>query len=73
MDTISFELTKHEAHVLFEFLARCSDSGQYAFVDQAEQRAVWNLEATLEPLVPVLSPDYEKLVQEARGALRDRD
>ena len=73
MGTITIQLTEHEALVIFEFLARSSDSGEYRFVDPAEQTALWSLEGALEKEVPCLSPDYGALLQQARNALRPED
>jgi hypothetical protein len=52
-DKITVELSRAEALVLFEYLRRCDDDGgQYAFIDQAEQRAVWNLECVVQRQLP---------------------
>ena len=72
-DPIGLTLTPAEALVLYEYLRRCDDDGKYAFVDQAEQRAIWNLECALERHMPVFSPDYGKLLQDARNELRDKE
>ena len=71
MDNVGLTLTFDEALVLFEYLRRCDDEDRYAFVDQAEQRALWNLACLLERVLPVFSEDYVKQVQNARDALRD--
>jgi hypothetical protein len=71
MDPVSLTLTPDEALVLYEYLRRCDDEGRYAFIDQAEQRALWNLECALESRMPVFSSDYGKQVQDSRNALRD--
>lgn len=70
-DKISIELTANEALVLFEYLRRSDDEGTYRFVDQAEQRVLWNLECLLEPLVPVLDPNYADLLKQAWADTRD--
>jgi hypothetical protein len=71
--SVTVTLSGDEALVLFDWLARTSDAGAPApFVDQAEERVLWNVEATLErSLVAILRPDYESLLNEARTAVRD--
>lgn len=68
---VNLALTSDQALVLFEWVARFNETS-HEFADQAEQRVLWDIEAMLESalLVP-LSPDYKKLVQEARTRLRD--
>ena len=73
-DRITIELTNKEALVLFEYLRRCDDQGSYSFADQAEERILWTLEGKLESqLVEIFSPDYAKLLKEARDEVRDRE
>ena len=56
--------------MLFEWLH--SNEGKHEFSDQAEQRVLWDLEASLEAQVAVLlSPDYARVLGEARSQLRD--
>jgi hypothetical protein len=69
---IVVELTEDEALVLFDYLVRTNKSEQRESVDQAEQRALWNLEAVLEKtLVAPFDPKYSELVAAARERLRD--
>lgn len=70
---ISLTLNKDEAIVLFEWLARFNEGSKESdFEDQAEQRTLWNLEATLESaLAEPFSADYDKIVEAARDRLRD--
>lgn len=71
---ILVELTNQEALVLFEFLRRCDDENNYRFADQAEERMLWKLEGILEKqLVEISSPDYGRLLEEAREQIRDPD
>lgn len=66
------ELAEDEALVLFEWLSRFNKTGRAAFEDQAEQRALWNLEAALEKvLVAIFDPRYAELLAAARQRLRD--
>jgi hypothetical protein len=70
---VSLNLTNDEALVLGDFLARFSNSGSLEIVDQAEERALWNVQCLLEEaLDETLDPAYDRLVAEARGRLRDR-
>ncbi len=71
-ETVSVELTRKQALVLFEFLRRCDDEGRYAFADQAEQRVLWDLECALQPqLTEVFDPNYGELLKAAWAELRD--
>lgn len=44
---ITIELMTDEALVLFDLLGRYSDNDKIEIEDQAEQRALWNLECEL--------------------------
>jgi hypothetical protein len=72
-DEISLALSRDQALVLFEWLARAGVSQQpVPFEDQAEQRVLWDLESLLEAaLVEPLRSDYRTLVERARERLRD--
>lgn len=73
-EKVMLELTRKESLVLFEFLRRCDDEGEYAFVDQAEQRVLWDLEGNLErQLVEVFNPCYRELLNAARAEIRDSE
>lgn len=66
-DNVSLELTRAEALVLFEWLARVGSSESLAFEDAAEQKVLWALEGKLEStLTEPLAPNYRELVAEAR-------
>jgi hypothetical protein len=70
--TTRIELTGDEALVLIDWLSRFNETGRAGFEDQAEQRALWNLEAALEKsLVEIFDPRYVELVDDARERLRD--
>ncbi len=64
-----------QALVLADWLARTSRSEQPApFEDQAEQRALWDLEAALESQLPeVFAQDYKERLRYARSATRDSE
>ena len=69
---VTLTLTNDEALVLFEFLHRNDDADKFPLVDQAEERALWNVQGLLEKqLVELFLPNYLELVQQARDRLRD--
>lgn len=72
-DVVTVVLTRDQAMVLFDWLARTGSSGRPAvFEDQAEQRALWLLETSLESsLSEPLASDYRDRVEAARRRLRD--
>ena len=71
-EPLRLELTADEALVLFEFLSRYGKSDTLSVVDQAEQRALWNLQCLFEKqLVEPFHPDYTVLLAAARDRLRD--
>jgi hypothetical protein len=73
-EKVTVALTRKEALVLFEFLRRCDDAGEYAFADQAEQRVLWDLECALEAqLVEVFAPNYAELLKVAWAEIRDSE
>ncbi|OJJ15703.1 hypothetical protein BKI52_38120 [marine bacterium AO1-C] len=73
MEKVNIELSKNEALVLFEFLARFNESDHpNLFEDQAEQRIMWNLEAILETkLIEPFYENYLEIIQQARAQVRD--
>ena len=78
---ISVTFSVAEAVVLFEFLSRSAEHQRSApseepprfeIVDQAEQRVLWNLEATFESiLVEPLDPNWDEFLAEARRLVRE--
>ncbi len=71
-DLVELQLTHDEALVLFEYLRRCDDDNSLVFIDQAEERALWNLEGKIEKqLAELFDPRYGELLQAARDRLRD--
>jgi hypothetical protein len=75
-DHVVLRLTRAEALVLYEFLAREADrdSRELRIEDQAEERVLWDLEAGLESsLSEPLRADYLDLLDAARKAVRDED
>ncbi len=71
---VQISLTADEAIVLFEFVRRYSDLDDLTIVDQAEQRALWNLCCVLERgALASLAGDWPDLLQRARDRLRDEE
>lgn len=69
---VTVELTRDEALVLFEWLARSDKAGSLPTDDSSEQTLFWDLEAVLERLlVEPLKADYRELVAAARSRLRN--
>jgi hypothetical protein len=64
---VVIRLTVPEAVVLDAFLRRYSETDRLVIADQAEQRALWNLQCLFEK---VGDPSWPSL-EEARAALRD--
>ena len=72
MSHVELKLTKDEALVLFEFLCRFSNDDALTIDDQAEERALWNLQCVLEKVIEEsFSPDYRAILEAARSRLRD--
>ena len=68
-DEVSLTLTRDEALVLFEFVSRFSDTDKLSIVDQAEERALWNLTCVLEKVLSEpFGADYEEVIRRARAA-----
>ncbi len=71
---VHLELTREEAIVFFEWLARFNKADDARFEDQAEQRVLWDIEAMLETtLVEPLESSYGELLARARAAVRDSE
>jgi hypothetical protein len=72
---INLTVTKDEALVLFEFLARFNQMEHPdIFEDQAEQKTLWILEGQLEKqLVEPFRQDYIDIIKEARNKIRDEE
>jgi hypothetical protein len=71
-EPVTLTLSRDEAVVLFEWLHRFNSEEEHRFEDQAEQRVLWNLEASLEStLVEPFKPEYSEILATARSRLRD--
>ena len=74
MEDVKFELTKDEALVLFGFLSRFSNEDVLDIQDQAEERALWNLNCALEKvLIEPFSERWLEIISAARTRLRDEN
>ncbi|MCK6515667.1 hypothetical protein L6R46_11515 [Myxococcota bacterium] len=70
---VAIELTGDQALVLFEWIRRFNEGDAKDLEDQAEERVLWDIAAMLEKeLVEPLAQDYDRLLAEARAAVRDR-
>lgn len=74
-DAVHLSIPRDHALVLLDWLARTSSAEHPVdFDDQAEQRALWDLEALLETLLPeTVAADYRDRVGAARSRVRDDD
>ena len=73
-ERVLIELTRPEALVLFELLARWSEQGSIDshLEHQAEQRVLWEIEGTLERmLVEPFMPDYGDRLAQARQVVEE--
>jgi hypothetical protein len=69
---IALSLTADEALVLFEWITQFNKREDVSFVDQAEQRVLWDLESMLEAaLAEPFRDDYDTLLAAARARVRD--
>jgi hypothetical protein len=71
---IQLELTRSEAIVLEDFLARFEQHPSFREFDAAEQRALYNLHARLEQTIDeLLDPDYQHILSQACAELRGEE
>ncbi len=71
-DNVLVRLSREEALVLHDFLARLNAMETLAYEDQAEKRVLWNVEAELESILDEpFRPDYAERLRKARDAVRD--
>jgi len=70
-EPVDLQLTSDEALVLFDWLHRCEDDGEFRQPEhRGEEVALWNLSAVLERvLVQPFQHDYLDLVRAARSRL----
>jgi hypothetical protein len=66
-DSVALTLNRHEALLLFEWLATLDSRDAGLSQDSAEQKVLWNIEGQLERLlVEPLAPNYRELLEDAR-------
>lgn len=68
-EEITLSMTKEEALVLFEWIAREDKAERLFYSYSSEQKVIWRLEAKLEKLLPVFSPTYDQELSQARELL----
>jgi hypothetical protein len=69
--TVLLRLTRAEALVLFEWLARVDAAGNLPVEDPSEEQVLWRLEGQLESnLIEPLGPNYKDAVEAARREVR---
>jgi hypothetical protein len=69
--TVNIQLTRAEALVLFEWLARTTDAGAVPVDDPAEELVLWRIEGQLEStLAEPFAPNYKAVVEAAREEVR---
>jgi len=73
-EKVRLDLSRDEAVVLFEWLARFNKEDKHEFVDQAEKRVLWDLEAMLESQLPEpIAGNYDEVLAAARARVRDAE
>lgn len=72
-DKVLLELTKEEAVVLLDWLSRFNQGERLdLFQDQAEERVLWDMEASLEQVISeTFNDNYTELLSKAREKVRD--
>ncbi len=66
-DIVELSITKAEAIILFEAVAKLASQKPSTALDEAEQKVLWIIEAMLEKkLSEPFREDYQRLVGEAR-------
>jgi hypothetical protein len=70
-ESVSIRLTRAEALVLFEWLARLDANKSLPVEDASEELVLWRIEGQLESaLVEPLRPNYREAVEAARSEVR---
>ena len=73
-DHVHIELTKAEALLVFEALVKLGEKKILdSTVCEEERSACWALEAVLEKTLPVFSPDYLALVEQAKRDIKGEE
>jgi len=67
-ETVSIELTKSQAIVLFEWLSKHDEADDVKYDYDAEQRIVWRIQAILEKtLTEPFKDNYTQILEQARN------
>lgn len=70
-DRVQFELSNAEALLVFEALVKLDEKKLLdSAITEEERSACWALEAMLEKALPVFSPDYLALVEQAKREIK---
>ena len=70
--SVLLTLTRAEALILFEWLARADSPDKATLVDDLTEKVLWKMEGQLEKLLPEpLAPNYKQLLAAARKEVRD--
>ncbi len=73
-DQIQIKLTKAEALLVFEALAKLEEKKLLdVHVSEEERSACWALEAVLEKELPVFAPNYAELVEQAKRTIKGEE
>jgi hypothetical protein len=73
-DKISLTLSKQEALVLFEWLAKVEPMGTTVFQHLSEEKVLWKIQGQLEStLQEPFAPNYDDLVSQARADVESGD
>lgn len=75
LNSIKVEMTNEEALVFLDWLFRFNEGNHSdLFNDQAEERVLWNLEASLEKVIStVFEKNYSEILEKAREIVRDKN
>jgi len=66
-ETITVQLTRSEALVLFEWLVRVGSAADLPVEHPSEERVLWRIEGQLEnALAEPMAPNYDELLAAAR-------
>jgi hypothetical protein len=67
IESVQFQLSKSEALVLFDWLAKIDEKVDDLSTDQAEQHVIWKVEGLLESaLTDVLASNYHERLNDAK-------
>jgi hypothetical protein len=74
VDEVVLSLSRDEALVLFEWLARLDSTNSFTCEDHAEEVVLWTLHGRLEKvLAEPFSPQYTEMLNAARQRVRESE